>query len=486
MRAAPGVAIAIAVAGMLGAPRAVVAAADLGLLSAIPADSVAVILGRPASTMSATQPASREGGDGHATLAAVLAVLNAAGALPVEGQVLADVVGCLPLLGAHEFALILLDVQGRAVPTTRPTTVRSVRLSRLRIALALRTQGHNEAVRAAVNRFIQRYTNNAVAVLAEREVFGERVQRLADERLPDWAVWEWGPAGDCFVVALGEGAWELVAGARRGSVPRLADVDWFREAHRQCAGRLATFQWCVDVEALQSRLSAAALHRVSAVLDALELSSIQRDYWAFGARGRMLECRRATVRDGRVQTAVYADGTLTADAEAAIPPAARSCAVLRVDAGWLFERLPAAYVASQSPRRQASLRRFWERVETESGLDVDRIIRACLGDEMLVFNYPAHPLGIPLAATLAVPIRDPESLQSAVDALCGASARVMRRRGSGLFRTSLRRAEDGVWYLQAGVAGPAWIVTERHLVMSWSPTALREALAAMGPGVRPR
>jgi hypothetical protein len=49
---------------------------------------------------------------------------------------------------------------------------------------------------------------------------------------------------------------------------------------------------------------------------------------------------------------------------------------------------------------------------------------------------------------------------------------------------TLHREDDGLWYMQYGpIAGPAWVVTERFIVTSWSPRALREYLAKAGESV---
>ena len=41
-------------------------------------------------------------------------------------------------------------------------------------------------------------------------------------------------------------------------------------------------------------------------------------------------------------------------------------------------------------------------------------------------------------------------------------------------RIRLRQEPDGVWYIKAGLLGPAMCVTDRYVVFSWSPRALRE------------
>ena len=47
----------------------------------------------------------------------------------------------------------------------------------------------------------------------------------------------------------------------------------------------------------------------------------------------------------------------------------------------------------------------------------------------------------------------------------------------GWFDWQLKHDPDGVWYLQAGIYGPALAVTEQWIVISYSPVAVRQNLA---------
>ena len=54
------------------------------------------------------------------------------------------------------------------------------------------------------------------------------------------------------------------------------------------------------------------------------------------------------------------------------------------------------------------------------------------------------------------------------------------RKGTTLMRIQVKQADDTIWFLQAaGILGPALKVTDRYLVLSWSPQALREALTSI-------
>ena len=87
----------------------------------------------------------------------------------------------------------------------------------------------------------------------------------------------------------------------------------------------------------------------------------------------------------------------------------------------------------------------------------------------------------------AIEIDDQKPVKTAVDALLKAWGQYLderaERSGTKLMRVKVRQdKKDGIWYLQAGILGPALKVTERYLVISWSPQALRDALQSIEPG----
>ncbi len=73
----------------------------------------------------------------------------------------------------------------------------------------------------------------------------------------------------------------------------------------------------------------------------------------------------------------------------------------------------------------------------------------------------------------------------ATDTLLAAWSKYLDQRaeqsGHQLLRVKVRHDADGLWYLQAGILGPAMKVTEGYIVFSWSPQALRDALAFIEP-----
>jgi hypothetical protein len=100
-------------------------------------------------------------------------------------------------------------------------------------------------------------------------------------------------------------------------------------------------------------------------------------------------------------------------------------------------------------------------------------------------NDPPHPLHIPLAMTTLTEIRsEPTLVRRTVDAVGEAWRAEQRRRADEGERPggfSIERDAQGIWYVQYPFfAGPAWTVTDRFLITSWSPMALRAYLDKIG------
>ena len=106
-------------------------------------------------------------------------------------------------------------------------------------------------------------------------------------------------------------------------------------------------------------------------------------------------------------------------------------------------------------------------------MSFDRDIFSHLGHTVVIHDYPEHPLRLSVARTLLVCIDgDAEALRRRIDHLLGCVGPQLPQ--AGLLR--LRQDADGVWYLQYGLLGPALVVTDDWLMVSFSPTAVRRNL----------
>jgi hypothetical protein len=464
-------------------------AGDLAISSLVPADSLVVYVARPYAVlqqMDAAGRATSQVGGGGSRIAAILGILDASGLLPDEGQVFADIAAALPLLGRFEHAMVLLDVSSRVLRKPGQGAEGgsgsvSLRLKRLQSAVLFRTNGEHRAVLNQLNRIIGRYTNAEVAKLDTQTHEGQRYQRLTDERLPGWAVWEWGRLGDFFVVSFGAGAFERIAQTHAGAIPSLADDPWFKSATVQTQGDRALAQWFIGLSRLEQRFAQVARGRHTRVIKALQADNMTHDLWTIGMEGRAWSWYRCYRRNGQDITRRYSDPAVyRPHHRQLVPEAARHYAIIQVPTHWLVENLPRAWMAAQSEGHVQTWTRVWQRLEQETGIDIDGSLVNHLGENVVIFDYPPHPLRIPFALTIAIEIDNRVAVQAAVDALLSAWGRYLderaKRKGTTLVRVKVRHDDDGVWYLQAGILGPALKVTDNYLVISWNPQALRDAL----------
>lgn len=448
------------------------------VLTAVPADAILVIHGTPppiGTASAGSQPTTANSTDALATLAGML---NVAGLISGQGQLFADLAGWLPLFARNEFAVALLDATASATPSSGPDTQPSLRLDQLQLGIILRTGGQNQDVAAALNRLIGKYTNNELARLNPVRIGRFAGQSLRDSRLPGWAVWEWAEMENLFVIALGAGSLERMARAFESPQRSLLNDDWYERAHAACGGAAAWFEVYLNHRQAETRLPEELLQRVRAVRAALDSDGVERDLWAIRTSGRIWSIDRfertgerdGVRRFGRDESGMAAYRRL-------IPPDAKHFAVLNAPLRTLVETIPRAVLAAQSQRGAEAMRRWWKRTEADLGVDIDGEIVDRLGGEVILFDYPPHPLGIPLALTVAVPIRDSAQVRKALGAAFDAWERRLSRHGTTpLFRASVQKTDDGMWFIQAGIVGPATAVTDHFIVISWSPQALREVL----------
>ena len=183
------------------------------------------------------------------------------------------------------------------------------------------------------------------------------------------------------------------------------------------------------------------------VLAGLGLGDVERGLWTIGVSGdsdgRAVEAY-AFLRDADGDELVPICGlpdTGVRRIEVPIPPKASRYAVIRYSPRRLVLQVRDAYLASRSPSAQRNLREMWTRVEAEADVSVDRDLLMQLGPRLVIHEYPPHPL-----------VPDWTSLR-------------------------LEHASDGVWYLQAGLYGPALAVTDRWVIISYSPVAVRQNIA---------
>ncbi|HWL94896.1 MAG TPA: hypothetical protein VNT79_15360 [Phycisphaerae bacterium] len=453
----------------------------------VPGDNLIVYMARPYAALQ--EPSATSQPAPGVSIATILSLLSTSGLLPDEGQVFADIAAALPLLGRYEHALVLLDVSSKVIrrpgrtPEEAPRV--SLRLKNMQAAMVFRTEGADRPVLQQLNRIIGRYTNNEIAQLSTENAAGFDYQRLVDERMPGWAIWEWGKLGDFYALCFGTGSFEKLARTYADASDSLSDDPWFAEAMKRTKGDAAVAKWFIGLERMERRLNEVARGRHEKVIAALGADRISHDLWTVGVEGRALSCFRFYRRNGKDQLQEYSDPEKFPPAQMRIVPRdARHHAVINVPTRWLVDNVPRAWLAAQSQRHVDEWTKIWESLEQEVGVDVSSNLINNLGDHIVMFDYPPHPLDIPLAYTMAIEIRDRKAVEVAIESILSAWGQYLddraRRGSSSLVRVRVLHAPDDVWYLQAGILGPALKITDRYVVISWSPQALRDALKEMG------
>lgn len=466
------VTLALAIAGAAGGTSQAAEPLDL-----VPADSLLVWSGRP---LPDTSPPSSQ----PSALATLLDLGTRIAGRPLDGraQLTARLLETFGLMIRYPHALALIDAQAR--PGDDPE---SRRVDRLRMVLVVRTGGANEPFLQVIQKAVNEQTSAESARLTAGQAGGHRYQELRDRRVPDWCVVAWGALGQDFVVTLGDGVWPLVAATAAGELPSLSRDPWVVSA-RSAHGATPLIEIIVSARRIRERLDPLVHGRASEFFKAWDAEGIDRAHWSLGFVDRAMFCIAHFEESGATRRRVWAHPDFADPALLeAIPPHARY-AVYQVPARQLLPRLISSLLATRSAETRQLVRERWSDWQRTYQFDPQAGLLDHLGDVIILHNDPPHPLRLPLAMTTLTQIRtDPLQVRHTLDRICSAWRDAVadpdaQPRASDAW--SLERDDDGIWYVRLGpVAGPAWTVTERFLVTSWSPAALRMYLAKARPSV---
>ncbi len=399
---------------------------------------------------------------------------------PLEGEPLLWVrlLESLGRLTHHPYAIALIDA--RAVPVGRTD---GRRLDRLKMALVVDPEGDTEWFLQTIQKIVNEQTDAGTAVILNRTVDGRTFQELQDKRLPYWAHIAWGKAGDMFLVTLGAGAWPELAKLAEPDSPALSRTGWFGKTHQQRRPR-TRIEIFAAFERIRERLDPLVNGRATEFFREWGAERTDFTHWAIGFEGKGLFCVARFQGEGREVERLYADPSYARGRLAAAIPDTATYAAFKAPTGLAVSNFFGSLVATRSDKVQANVMREWERIQRVYNFNGQRDVLDHLGQHLVIHNDPPHPLHIPLAMTVLVEIADqPAEVAGAVQRFCEGWQEALEKLGSEGQPNilSLRRGDDGVWSLQVGpIAGPAWTVTDRFLITSWSPTALRTYLSHVG------
>lgn len=378
----------------------------------------------------------------------------------------------------HPFALVILDAGAR------PTADRKGRrIDDLQLALIARTDGDSEPFLRTIQKAVNELTDTQHAQLTQRGAGGFTFHQLVDQRLGETIAW--GEIGGCFAITYGPEVWPRLAALAADRAAALPADAWFAAA-REKRDRPPLIEIFAGFQRIRARLDPQVDGRATRFFEAWQAQNVDQAYWALGFEGRALYCTAAFRADGRTVRRVYADPR-AADARAlALVPEPARFAVYRVPIGRLIPQIIAGYYATRPKVDADRAAARWQKIEAQYHFDAERDILAQLGDTIILHNDPPHPLRLPLAFTGLLEIKgEAARLAALIDEACQAWSRVLAGDDADDDETKnwlrLERADDGVWSLEYGVvAGLAWTVTDRYIVTSWSPAALREYLRKVG------
>ncbi len=432
--------------------------------------------------------------------------------LDAETRTWIDVFTAASTIAEYPYAIALLDIQGLA------RSDGGHQLSQLRAGLILDTRGANVPIETRIRHLLRAYTSSNDALVSQREDDGRSTFTLRDRSLPAWATITWGAYGDYYVIAIGDGTYERILSTLTGHSRSLARDAWFRRASQISARTMAGSQaqapnsehpiangserrnerkivaahpepdqsparrlaWYLNFAELRRTADPSLDLKIQWVQSALGLAGIRRGLWTVGRipSSGSVETVSVAQRRHRDEVRQRTGDLYRAELmESAIPDLAETYAVIDCDPLAAWNGIAEAFLASKSPRTRESKESLLESLEADAGLSIKRDIVAHLSGPVVIHDYPPHALRLPIAFTLIVRISgDAEDLHRNLDRILS----VVQERLAEGDGVQLQHDADGIWFLQCGLVGPALTLTDRWLILGFSPHAVRRNLALIG------
>ena len=464
-------------------------ASDEKILSAIPADALAIYYCQPPTT-------DKSFGSG---LAGVLGAASALGVFGQEQQILADAVSVVLELSKHPHAIVLTDIASKRLGEG------SFGLDHFSAGVIVDVPPTYVNMLSLLKQIIDHYYTLENAQIVWIGEGATQRQRLTVSGPPDWAFWEWGWAGDLFVFAVGPGAYDRIAERIIQQTPTsvpvrsLAAEQIVRTANAKDA-ELNHRLWLgyFSIERIAKKLAHVLGQHFDRAVATLKLDGVNEVVFSAGYRGRAFISRLYLGRPKRLDTRTLTWAIEENDPRAPlIPAAARTYAHGLADISATVEWAVGSYLSTRNPKREAELTENYSRVLTESGLsDTYRDLFDHLGPTFIVHDWPIHPFNWPTAKTLLIQYDGSEAVQNNLPRILAVWRKLLIMKDSpqattkgsdenttwtkDLFSLRLDRTDDKIWFLHIGplvlVAGGR---SDSYLVFSWSVRAVQENLALL-------
>lgn len=431
----------------------------------VPADAIAVfMLGATASGIAPS--ATGQSFSGISDRLRDMGILKESDAL-----VWLDLLNTLGMLRRWPTAWILHDMRFDSLPNG------SSQLAQLHASVVIADGEDHSAIADRIRHFLRRYTSDRSARIESWELSGQRFYRLVDERLPEWAVFEWGPLGNRYTFSVGLGCSARLAHTAEASELSLLNESFFASAVEQLDTSASGALLYGNLQKARTVLDTIAV-RAAAVSRALGLQRADQLLW------NLRHEQRAVIIDQLLR----AGGVDQRDALSR--PADRQMPWVPGDATWysVLEVCPRdimllvrdTYLAWHRSETQLRLREGWAALARDRQINFEQEVLAQLGDHIIIHDAPRHPLGLPGMVTILIEIDgDPKTIYNTLNETFEYLAIRLDAaafRSNSVFAPRLRQNIHGLWYTQAGVLGPALAVTEEYVIISYSLPALQYSL----------
>lgn len=386
-----------------------------------------------------------------------------------------DVLTSLGKLAPYPFAVVVTDASAKRLGPD------SFRLNELQAAAIIETGGDNARITQDIQDLLTRWTSRDSARISSKDEFESKVYTLIDDRLPEWCVIKWGAIKNFYVVAIGHRGFNDAAQSILRAGEHTTEETKQQHWRKLLGSRSAHFELQINFEAIKSALATIVRGRTQNVLDEIGFANCSRSMWTVASKNRAVISTCLKIVNGEevlIPISTEAKGIQTR----LIPDAATEYTLFRCSLGDVITRPVNAYLASRRQEFRDSLQSHWVTFEANASISIKRDLFDHLDDIILVHNDPPHPLNLPLLATVVIPIKgDPATVSRSLTTLLNQSNRWFHNANANpgehapTFAPQFTEADDHVWYLSFGFAGPAITVADRFIIISHSPLACRHA-----------